>query len=154
MNKNGPIVLIENNQGDRKLFMEIFSELGILNKVLYFNTANDAYSYITLEKTKVFLILSDIALLNMNDEQIVQVTYKKLSMELHCPCLFFTTTFNQCFVIDLYSVPTHSYVIKPYDYDKFKEIIKTVIEYWSDIKSIEDYRSDPLKRNNIQNNLN
>ena len=47
MNKNGPIVLIENNQGDRKLFTQIFSELEISNKILCFNSGNDAYNYLT-----------------------------------------------------------------------------------------------------------
>ncbi|MEO6176737.1 MAG: hypothetical protein ABIP27_16420 [Flavobacterium circumlabens] len=154
MNKNGPIVLIENNQGDRKLFMEIFSELELSNEVLYFNSANNAYHYLTSKKIKAFLIFSDIVLLNTTDEKLIHVTYENLSIELNCPCLFFTTAFTQCFVIDLYSVPTQTYVIKPYSHDKFKEIIKTILEYWSKIKSIEDYKSDPLRRKNIKNNLN
>ncbi|QSB25660.1 response regulator [Flavobacterium sp. CLA17] len=154
MNKNGPIVLIENNQGDRKLFMEIFSELELSNEVLYFNSASNAYHYLTSKKIKAFLIFSDIVLLNTTDEKLIHVTYEKLSIELNCPCLFFTTAFTQCFVIDLYSVPTQTYVIKPYSYDRFKEIIKTILEYWSKIKSIEDYKSDPLRRKNIKNNLN
>jgi response regulator of citrate/malate metabolism len=154
MNKKGPIVLIENNPEDLKLFKQIFSELKILNKVLCFDSAKDAYSYINTKRKKALLMLSDIALLNMNDGHVIQKTYKELGMELKCPCLFFTTAYDQSFVIDLYSVPPQSYVIKPYNYNKFKQVIKTVIEYWSNIKSIEDYKSDPLKRNNIQNNLN
>jgi hypothetical protein len=33
-------------------------------------------------------------------------------------------------VIDAYSNPTKSYFIKPYDYEKFKNVINSVIEYW------------------------
>ncbi|RUT71328.1 hypothetical protein D0817_05480 [Flavobacterium cupreum] len=154
MNINGPIVLIENNQGDRKLFMEIFSELEFSNEVLYFNSASNAYHYLTSRKIEAFLIFSDIVLLNTDDEKLIHITYENLSIELNCPCLFFTTSFTQCFVIDLYSVPPQSYVIKPYDYEKFKYSIKNILEYWSKIKSIEDYKSDPLRRKNIKNNLN
>lgn len=154
MNKKGPIVLIENNPEDLKLFKQIFSELELLNEVLCFDSAEEAYSYISTKRKNALLMLSDIALLNMNDGQVIQKTYKELGMEFKCPCLFFTTAHDQSFVIDLYSVPPQSYVIKPYNYDKFKHILKTIIEYWSNIKSIEDYKSDPLKRNNIQNNLN
>ena len=154
MNKKGPIVLIENNSEDLNLFKQIFSELKILNEVLCFDSAEEAYSFINSKRKNALLMLSDIALLNMNDKQVIQKTYKELGVGLKCPCLFFTTAYDQSFVIDLYSVPPQSYVIKPYNYNKFKHIIKTVIEYWSNIISIEDYKSDPLKRNNIQNNLN
>lgn len=130
MNKKGPIILIENNQGDRKLFTQIFSELGFSNNILYFHSGNDAYNYLISNNVKPFLIFSDIVLLHMDDEQEVNISFKNLSIELNCPCLFFTTVFNQCFVMDLYSAPTQNYMVKPYSYEKFKEIINTILEYW------------------------
>jgi DNA-binding NtrC family response regulator len=154
MNTKGPILLIENNTEDRQVFDHIFSELGVLNQILYFNSVNDAYHHVSSNNIDAFLIFSDIASFNMSDKQVIHITYKNLSMELNCPCLFFTTAFNHSFVIDLYSVPAQSYVVKPYNYNEFKQIIKNIIEHWSGIKSIEDYKSDPIKRNNIQNNLN
>ena len=139
MNKKGPIVLIENNQGDRNLFMEIFSELNFSNEILYFNAANDAYHYLTQKEIEPFLIFSDIVLLNMDDNQSAFITYKNLSLELNCPCLFFTTVFNQCFVIDVYSFPTQRYLVKPYSYEKFRDVIEKIIEYWSITESIEQF---------------
>jgi two-component SAPR family response regulator len=130
MNKKGPIILIENNQGDRKLFTQIFSELGFSNNIQYFHSGNDAYNYLTSNNVKPFLIFSDIVLLHMDDDQEVNISFKNLSLELNCPCLFFTTVFNQCFVMDLYALPTQNYIVKPYSYEKFKEIINTILEYW------------------------
>ena len=139
MNKNGPIVLIENNQGDRKLFTQIFSELAISNKILCFNSGNDAYNYLTTHNVSAFLIFADIVLLHMDDKQTAHIPYKNLSIELNCPCLFFTTVFNQCFVLDVYSLPTKSYVVNPYTYEKFKEVIETIVDYWGKTESITQY---------------
>ncbi|WP_264537308.1 hypothetical protein [Flavobacterium sp. N1736] len=151
MNKKGPIVLIENNQGDRKLFTQIFSELGISNRILCFNSGNDAYNYLTSNDVSAFLIFADIVLLHMDDKEFAHITYKNLSVELNCPCLFFTTVFNQCFVIDLYSIPTQSYVVRPYTYEKFKGVIQNIIEYWSKIHSITQYGKSKISNDELKN---
>ncbi|KUJ60831.1 hypothetical protein AR687_15595 [Flavobacteriaceae bacterium CRH] len=149
MDKKGPIILIENNQGDRKLFMQIFSELGFSNNVLYFHSGNDAYNYLIPNNVKPFLIFSDIVLLHIDDEQDANITYKNLSIELNCPCLFFTTVFNQCFVIDLYSVPTQNYIVKPYSYENFKEVIKKILEYWNKVESLDQHIQKRIDINKI-----
>jgi response regulator RpfG family c-di-GMP phosphodiesterase len=99
-------------------------------KIVYFTSGKEAYNYIITHKTNPFLIFSDIVLLHMEDYKLIDRTYKNVSKELNCPYLFFTTSIEQSFVIDAYSNPTKSYFIKPYDYEKFKNVINSVIEYW------------------------
>jgi two-component SAPR family response regulator len=151
MNKKGPIVLIENNQGDRKLFTQIFSELGVSNRILCFNSGNDAYNYLTTHNISAFLIFADIVLLHMDDKQVAHIPYKNLSIELNCPCLFFTTVFNQCFVVDVYSIPTQSYVVKPYTYEKFKQVIQAIVEYWKKIHSVTQHGESKMGNNQFKN---
>jgi two-component SAPR family response regulator len=126
MNETGPIVLIEDNQEDRNLFVNILSELELSNKMLCFNSCSEAHNYLCSEKIKPFLVFSDI--LQFHKEQAV---YNTICLTTKCPCMFFTTLFNQCFVIDSHSIPTQSYFIKPYRYEKFKEVIENIIRYWS-----------------------
>jgi DNA-binding NtrC family response regulator len=130
MNNEGHIIVIENNELDRKLFSELFTELNFSNKIVYFSSGKEAYNYIISSKTSPFLILSDIVLLQMEDHKLIDRTYKNVSKELNCPYLFYTTAVEQSFVIDAYSNPTKSYFVKPYDYEKFKEVIKSIIVYW------------------------
>lgn len=139
MDKKGPIIIIENNQGDNKIFREIFSELDFSNQILYFNSGDDVYNHVMENNIKPFVIFLDIVLLHMNAEKQSKVTYKNLDKIFNCPCLFFTTFFEQCFVIDAYSEPIQSYFVKPYNYNKFKNIINTIIEYWQQTKSINAY---------------
>ncbi|WP_456312529.1 hypothetical protein [Pseudomonas shirazensis] len=146
MNKKGPIVLIENNQGDRNLFTQIFSELGFSNYILFFRSGNDAYNYMISNNVKPFLIFTDIVLVHMDDDdQSANISYKNISIELNCPCLFFTTVFNQCFVMDQYSVPTQHYTVKPYTYEKFKEVIKTIIDYWNQAETTNEHKFKNIK---------
>lgn len=126
MNETGPIVLIEDNHEDRKLFADIFSELELSNKMICFNTCSEAQYYLASEKINPFLVFSDIV--QFHKEQTV---YDTICLTTKCPCMFFTTLFNQCFIIDTRSIPTQSYFIKPYRYEKFKEVIENIIQYWS-----------------------
>lgn len=125
MNKKGPIVLIGNKNEDRKLFIDIFSELKLTNKMICFDSCNEAQHYLSSKRVRPFLMFSDIELFHKE-----QSSYKNICLKMNCPCLFFTTLFNQCFVIDSYSMPTQSYFVKPYKYEKFKEVIQCVIQYW------------------------
>lgn len=139
MNKKGPIVIIEEIEEDRKLFAEIFSDLKLTNKMFCFNSCAEAYQYLISRKIKPFLLFSNIVLFQGGDEQSSYNKHKSMCFEFRCPCLFFTTLFNQCFIIDTYSLPTHSYFVKPYSFEKFKHVVQSVIQYWSKDKSRRQY---------------
>lgn len=145
MNNEGHIIVIENNQRDRKLFTELFKELDFSNKIIYFSSGKEAYNYIKSSKINPFLIFSDIVLLQMEDHKLIDRTYKNVSKELNCPYLFFTTSVEQSFVIDAYSNPTKSYFVKPYEYEKFKEVIKSIIDYWLKEESMPQHIEELAK---------
>ncbi|MBS7231645.1 response regulator [Flavobacterium psychroterrae] len=146
MNRKGPIVIIENKQEDRKLFIEVFAELNYTNQIIYFNTAETACNYMIRHEIKPFLVFSDIVLLNVMNYKVMEVNPDNgVGTLFNCPYLFFTTLFEQSFVIDPYSLPTHSYFVKPFNYTKFKEVIKTVIDYWNEPQSIAQYNKIEIK---------
>lgn len=147
MNNEGHIIVIENNHQDRQLFEEVFSELNFSNKVAYFTSGKTAYDYIITHQIQPFLIFSDIVLMHMEDYKLINRTYKNVSKELNCPYLFFTTKLEQCFIIDAYSNPTKSYFIKPYEYEKFKNVIKSIVKYWYKAKKMPHHneKENPKK---------
>ncbi|MFZ0597664.1 MAG: hypothetical protein WAM46_11850 [Flavobacterium sp.] len=152
MNIKGPIVVIENKQEDRKLFIEIFLELNYANPIIYFNTAETACHYMMRHQIKPFLVFSDIVLLNVVNYKVMEMNTDNngVGTLFNCPYLFFTTLFEQSFVIDPYSLPTHSYFVRPYDYKKFKDVIKTVIDYWNKPESIAQYNKIEIKAIKIE----
>ena len=146
MNKRGPIVIIEENEEDRKLFAEIFSDLKLTNKMFCFNSCNEAYQYLISNKMKPFLLFSNIVLFQGGGgEQSTYNKHKSICFELDCPCLFFTTLFNQCFIIDTYSIPAHSYFVKPYSFEKFKQVVDFIVQYWSKDRSMKQYHKKAIQ---------
>ena len=59
MNKNGPIIVIEDDLEDQEILVEIFQKLGYENKVIYFVDGNEALEYLNQSEVQPFLILSD-----------------------------------------------------------------------------------------------
>ena len=58
MTETRPIVLIEDNLEDRKMFTAIFCELKLFNKMLCFNSCSEAQYYLSSEKINPFLVFS------------------------------------------------------------------------------------------------
>lgn len=60
LNKNGPVIIIEDDADDQFFLTEIFQKLNYRNKVLFFFDGQEALDYINATDEPPFLILSDI----------------------------------------------------------------------------------------------
>lgn len=130
MNKTGPIIIIEENEDDRNLFAQIFWELGLNNEMLYFTTLNETQRYIISNQIEPFLLFSNVLQFHEDNKQDNYKNYNSICLEFNCPCLFFSILFTHCFVIDSYSIPVQSYFVRPYNEEKFKLVLNSIVEYW------------------------
>lgn len=136
MNKNGPIVVIEDDADDREILDEIFRDLDYKNTVIYFSDSEVALAYLVDTKVKPFLILSDINMPRLNGLELRQKIHTNEDLNLKCiPYLFFTTTFNQKAVVDAYSQSVQGFFVKPATIEKLKSTIKKIIEYWHECEA-------------------
>ncbi len=62
MNKNGPIIKIEDDADDQDFLKEVFQKLKYPNELIFFFDGQDALVYLNRVDTITFLILSDINL--------------------------------------------------------------------------------------------
>ncbi len=60
MNKNGPVIIIEDDEDDQYLLEQVFLKLNYQNKVVFFSDGQDALDYLQTTHELPFLILSDI----------------------------------------------------------------------------------------------
>ena len=60
--KNGPIIIIEDDSDDQELLTEVFQKLNYGNKVIFFSEGEKALDYLNTTTEPPFLILSDINL--------------------------------------------------------------------------------------------
>jgi len=133
MNKNGPIVVIEDDQDDQELLIEIFKSLGYVNKIIYFQDGNDALDYLNKSEVQPFLILSDINMPRLNGFELRNKIFTDKQLQTKCiPYLFFTTAANKKSVIDAYSMSVQGFFVKPTSIQALENTIKKIVEYWKE----------------------
>ena len=133
MNKNGPIVVIEDDQDDQELLVEIFKRLGYVNKVIYFHDGNDALDYLNNNDVQPFLILSDINMPKLNGFELRNKVFTDKQLQSKCiPYLFFTTSADKKSVTEAYSLSVQGFFVKPTSINAIENTIRKIIEYWQE----------------------
>lgn len=133
MNKNGPIVVIEDDQDDQELLEEIFQNLGYVNKIIYFKDGNDALDYLNQSEVQPFLILSDINMPKLNGFELRNKVFTDQQLQTKCiPYLFFTTAADKKSVIDAYTMSVQGFFVKPNSMEALENTMRKIVEYWQE----------------------
>ena len=133
MNKNGPVVIIEDDEDDQLMLDDIFKTLNYKNKILFFKDGNLALNYLNETEIAPFLILSDVNMPRINGFELRNKVYTDEQLHLKCiPYLFFTTHSNKEAVIDAYNLVVQGFFVKPNSYQKMENTIRKIMEYWKE----------------------
>ena len=136
MNKDGPIIIIEDDMDDQYILSEIFNELNYENKLIFFGDGVQALEYLVKTDVEPFLVLSDINMPKLNGMELREKVHNNEDLRLKSiPYLFFSTNAEQKHVIDAYSRSIQGFFIKPSNYDKLKSVIVKIVEYWQECES-------------------
>lgn len=132
MNKNGKVILIDDDTDDQELFKQAYSELGIENELVVFKDARKAYDYFNTNDADLFLIIADINMPKMTGielrDKMQQVGVVRLRT---IPFLFLTTGTAEDNLIYAYSHSVQGFFLKPPTYSELKTVIGNVFSYWS-----------------------
>ncbi|MCF2447005.1 response regulator [Dyadobacter sp. CY345] len=131
MNKNGDIILIEDDEDDQYLLEQAFESLGYPNKRRYFLNGLDALDYLHSTKDLPFLILSDINMPILNGFELRNKLHVDAELSLKCiPYLFFSTAISQQIVIEAYSTSAQGFFVKQTSYEELVETLRVIVDYW------------------------
>lgn len=131
MNKNGPIIVIEDDIDDQEFMDDAFKELGYKNEILFFGDGELALDYLVNNHVEPFIVFSDINMPKLNGMELREKIHNNEDLRLKSiPYLFFSTSSEQQFIIDAYSKSVQGFFIKPTNYADLKNTLKTIIEYW------------------------
>lgn len=140
MNKAGEIVVIEDDLDDQEMFAEVFRNIKVTNKVLFFANGELALEYLEQPGIKPFLILSDINLPKLNGFELKERVFTNKELSKKCiPYIFFTTSANKESVINAYAFSAQGFFIKPTSFLELEEDIKSIIDYWKKCYSPSDF---------------
>jgi len=133
MNKNGTIIIIEDDLDDQEVLEEIFEKLGYPNKILYFFDAMKVLEYLESSDDKPFIIISDINLPKLSGIELRDKLHNNEQLRIRCiPYLFLTTSIAHRDVIDAYSKSIQGFFVKPLHFNELQRIIQNIISYWKD----------------------
>ncbi len=131
MNKNGPIIIVEDDKDDQEMFSDVFKELNYKNEIVFLNDGQEALTYLTLNVIEPFIVFSDINMPKLNGIELRKQIHENEDMRLKTiPYLFFTTSAEQEAVVDAYSKSIQGFFIKPLSFQDLKSMLKVIIEYW------------------------
>ena len=140
MNKNGPIIVIEDDIDDQDILKEIFINLGYVNEIVFFIDGNEALEYLNSSDVQPFLILSDINMPKINGFELRNKIFTNEQLQTKCiPYLFFTTGANKKAVVDAYALSVQGFFIKPTSMKGLEATIKKIIEYWQECIAPSQY---------------
>ena len=133
MNKNGTIIIVEDDPEDQEVLVEIFEKLKYPNKVLYFFDGHKVLEYLELSNDKPFIIISDINLPRLSGLALRDKLHNNEHLRLRCiPYLFLTTSIAHKDVIDAYSKSVQGFFVKPVRFNELEKLIQNIITYWKD----------------------
>jgi len=140
LNKQGPIIVIEDDNDDQEILTEVFYDLNYKNKILFFSDGEEALNHINHCTDLPFIILSDINMPKLNGFALREKlkTDEKLSNKC-IPYLFFSTAMNQKHVIDAYSQSVQGFFVKQSSMAELKKTISVIIEYWRRCAAPNDF---------------
>ena len=140
MNKNGPIIVIEDDRDDQEVLVEIFKRLGYANEIVYFFDGNLALDYLNKTDVQPFLILSDINMPKINGFELRNKIFTNEQLQTKCiPYLFFTTSATRKSVIDAYALSVQGFFIKKSSMQGLEETIKKIVDYWQECIAPSQY---------------
>ncbi len=131
MNKQGPIVVIEDDEDDRMLLEAAFRELEYPNEIVYFPDGDTALHYLQDDNVYPFIILSDINLPKLNGFELRKMVHTNDGLSEKCiPYLFFSTSVNKKAVYDAYTLSVQGFFLKPASYPELVGTVRDIIAYW------------------------
>jgi CheY-like chemotaxis protein len=140
LNKNGPIIIIEDDADDQDFLTEVFQKLNYQNKILFFFDGQEALDYITTSNEPPFLILSDINLPKLDGFALRQKLRTDERLSNKCiPYLFFSTALNQKAVINAYSESVQGFFVKQNSMEELEKTINVIMEYWRRCAAPNDF---------------
>lgn len=133
-NKPIEIMVIEDNPGDIRLIEEVFKDAQIKNNMQIAQDGEKALEMLRnkgehSQDTRPDLILLDLNLPKMDGRELLKEI--KEDENLKCiPVIILTTSNAQEDIIETYKNNANCYINKPFDFDQFIRVIKTIEEFW------------------------
>lgn len=130
--QTGPVLIIDDDVDDHEIVREIWEELNVPNKLVFFSSAEDALEHLRSLPEAPFIIICDINLPKTNGFDLRQKLLESSSRKLKSvPFIFWSTNASEAQIEYAYNLSSHGFFIKGSLFDEVKETLKMILAYWN-----------------------
>lgn len=132
MDKNGPIVLIDDDEDDLHLFIDIFADMNLRNEVHLFKNTSSVIAFLQRPDVDPFLIISDIHMPMMNGFQLRErLRTDPVIRNKKIPYLFFSTATHLKESGKDSGGEYQGIFRKPGKRSEWREVLDSIVKYWT-----------------------
>lgn len=133
MKMHRDILVIEDDEDDRDILKEIFRDLGYKNNIIFFSDSTEALDYIRKPEVNPFIIISDINMPKLGGFDLRNIILEEeLLGDKDIPYIFISNAQDEYSIKQANKLSIQGYIYKGNDYNKYKEKIKNLIDYWKE----------------------
>ncbi len=131
MRRSKHILLVEDDQVDAMTVKRALKEINVVNRLDIVNNGEEALAFLKDPKNYTpGIILLDLNMPRMNGIEFLKIVKKEDSLK-RIPVVVLTTSKEDQDKVDSFNLGVSGYMIKPVDYKKFVEVVKTIDLYWT-----------------------
>ncbi len=139
------ILLVEDNEDDILLEREALADAKLVNLMSVVRDGEEAMAYLrrqgTYRNARVpGLILLDINMPKKNGFEVLNELKADPTLR-HIPVVMLTTSDSESDIIKSYARGACSFITKPMDFDKFRDVIRQFALYWALVSRVPSTRS-------------
>ena len=137
------LLLVEDNEDDILLEQEALAEANLVNLMSVVRDGEEAMAFLRREgryqsAQTPGLILLDINMPKKNGFEVLNEIKADPAL-VHIPVVMLTTSDSEADVVKSYTKGACSYITKPMDFDKLREVIKQFALYWALVVSVPSH---------------
>ena len=131
MKNTKPVLLVEDDSIDAMTVRRAFNDLKLANKLIHRVNGEEAIEYLRSPDAEIpCVILLDLNMPRMNGTEFLKVMKQDDCLRT-IPVIVLTTSNEECDVVESFRLCVAGYIVKPVDYKKFVEAIRTIDLYWT-----------------------
>ncbi len=126
-----PILLVEDDTIDAMTVNRALKDIHVSNKLINVSNGKAALEYLrNAENEKPCIILLDLNMPRMNGIEFLEIAKHDEALKM-IPVVVLTTSKEEQDKVDSFRLSVAGYMIKPVDYQKFVDVMRTINVYWT-----------------------
>jgi CheY-like chemotaxis protein len=126
-----PILLVEDDTVDARTVKRALDDLGAATPLIHLTNGEEALRYLRNDQNeRPCIILLDLNMPRMNGIEFLRAIKDEENLKT-IPVIVLTTSREGRDVLDTFDLSVAGYVVKPVDYKRFVDTIRTIDRYWS-----------------------